>query len=146
MYQQQNQQQQQGHQPILSDEDLAYSVLADLKRVVREYATAATEANCQMIRQLFTNLMNSTLQLQGNLYNLMQQQNMYDTSSPALRQEVDKQLKQNQQTAQKTEQFLQQLHLGNSSGYRGMPYTGNYQSPMQQQSHQPNPGANPFFM
>ncbi|RAP77357.1 spore coat protein [Paenibacillus montanisoli] len=134
------QQYQQGQaRPILSDEDLAYTVLADLKRVVREYATAATEANCQQIRQLFTNLMNSTLQMQGNLYNLMLQHNMYDTSSPALRQEVDKQLKMNQQTAQKTQQFLQQQHLGGYASHQ-------YQAPQQQLHQQQNPGVNPYFM
>lgn len=106
MYQQQQQNQQ--HQPILTEEDLVSTVLADLKRIVREYATAATESTCPDIRQMFTKLMNSTLTLQGQLFEAMKQQNMYNTSSPALRQDLDKQAKSYQQTQQKTQQFLQQ--------------------------------------
>ncbi|SDW41962.1 spore coat protein [Paenibacillus sp. CF384] len=138
--------QQQGQaQPILSDEDLAYTVLADLKRVVREYATAATESSCQEIRQLFTNLMNSTLQMQGHLYKIMEQNNMYSASSGALRQEIDKQLKQNQQTSQKTQQFLQQLNLG-YGGYRNAPVYGQYH-PTQPANQSPGPGnSNPYYM
>ncbi|NBD26585.1 spore coat protein [Paenibacillus glycinis] len=124
MYQQQGQ----GH-PLLSDEDLAYTVLSDLKRVVGEYATAATESSCQQVRQLFTNLLNSTLQMQGHLYKIMEQNNMYSAASPVLRQEIQKQLQQNQQTEQKTDQFLQQLGLG-QSGFRN-------QQHMQQHMHQP---------
>ncbi|SEN77714.1 spore coat protein [Paenibacillus sp. OV219] len=156
MYQQPYQQQQQGqtlHQPILTDEDLAYTVLADLKRVVSEYTTAATESSCQQVRALFTNLLNSTLQMQGQLFKVMEQNNMYSTSSPALRQEIDKQLKQNQQTAQKTDQFLQQLSLG-GGGYRiqqqyqpvqyQQPQNTQYQQHAGQSQQQHNP--NPYYM
>ncbi|MHA7964411.1 spore coat protein [Paenibacillus sp. CAU 1782] len=104
---------QQGQQQaFLTEEDLASTILSDLKRVVREYATAATESTCPDIRQLFTKLLNNTLNMQGQLFQAMQQSNMYNTASPALRQELDKQAKQYQQTAQKTKQFLQQK-LGN---------------------------------
>lgn len=104
---------QQGQQQsFLSEEDLASTILSDLKRVVREYATAATESTCPDIRQLFTKLLNNTLNMQGQLFQAMQQSNMYNTASPALRQELDKQAQQYQQTAQKTKQFLQQK-LGN---------------------------------
>lgn len=98
---------QQTIQSMLSDEDLANTVLADLKRVVREYATAATESTCPDIRDLFTKLTDSTLALQGKLFNVLKQNNMYSTASPALRQEIDKQLKEYMQTKQKTAQFLQ---------------------------------------
>ncbi|MBO7744695.1 spore coat protein [Paenibacillus sp. MWE-103] len=130
MYQQQGQ----AH-PMLSDEDLAYTVLADLKRVCGEYATATTESNCPQVRQLFTNLLNSTLQMQGHLYQIMEQNNMYSVASPALRQEVDKQLKQNQQTAQQTQQFLQQ----HGYGQNGMGFQQHMHQPqnMQQQQGQP---------
>ncbi|MFC5648125.1 spore coat protein [Paenibacillus solisilvae] len=124
MYQQQGQAQH--HQSLLPDEDLAYTVLSDLKRVVREYATAATESSCPQIRQLFTNLLNSTLQLQGQLFKAMESQNMYSTASPALRQEVDKQIKQNQQMEQKTAQLLQQIGAGQQQ----------FQPFMQNQQHQ----------
>lgn len=124
--------------PLLSDEDLAYTVLSDLKRVVSEYATAATEASCQQVRQLFTNLLNSTLQMQGQLYKVMEQNNMYSTASPALRQDIDQQLKQNQQTEHKTEQFLQQVGLGQSP-FRSSQYQQQQQHQQQMQSQQMQP-------
>lgn len=124
MYQQNMQQQ------ALPDEDLAYTVLSDLKRVVREYATAATEASCPEIRAMFTQLLNSTLKLQGDLFQTMKSLNMYNTSSPALRQDLDKQTKGYQQTQQKTSQFLQQ-RLGGSP-------LGNMQYGQYQHQHQPN--------
>jgi spore coat protein CotF len=95
-------------QPTLSEEDKASAILSDLKRVTREYATAATESVCPEIRQMFTELTNNTLTMQGELYNAMQQNNMYNASSPALKQELDKQFMQYQQTQQKTTQFVQQ--------------------------------------
>lgn len=127
MYQQQQQQQQK--QSVLSEEDLVSTILSDLKRVVREYATAATESTCPDIRQLFTKLMDSTLSMQGQLFQAMQQANMYNTSSPVLRQELDKQTKQYQQIKQKTAQFLQQT-LGQQQNQTM------YTPSMQQQSGQ----------
>ncbi|BBI32190.1 spore coat protein [Cohnella abietis] len=102
-----------GH-PALTDEDLASTILSDLKRVTREYATAATESVCPETRQMFTQLMNTTLTMQGELYTVMQQNNMYNASSPALKQEITKQLQQYQQTQQKTSQFIQQTQMANS--------------------------------
>ncbi|SFE47165.1 Coat F domain-containing protein [Paenibacillus catalpae] len=118
----------------LPDEDLAYTVLSDLKRVVREYATAATESTCPEVRQMFTHLLNSTLKLQGNLFQAMQSQNMYSTASSALRQEIDKQTKEYQQTQQKTQQYLQQRLGGNQPSF---PQYGQFQQQQQHQSHQP---------
>ncbi|UHA72328.1 spore coat protein [Paenibacillus sp. 481] len=95
-------------QGFMPEGDLLYTILADLKRTSREYTTAVTEAACPVVRQMFTDLTHSTLQLQGELFYLMEQNNMYSVSSGALQQEVTKQLQQNQQTLQKTQQFLQQ--------------------------------------
>ncbi|MCR2802471.1 spore coat protein [Paenibacillus soyae] len=134
MQQQQQQQQQQAQQSqsILNEEDLVSTVLADLKRVVREYATAATESTCPDIRQLFTKLLHNTLSAQGQLFQAMQQSNMYNAASPALRQELDKQMQQYQQTAQKTRQLLQQK-LGGALQQNAMIGAMNQQSPQQQQ-------------
>lgn len=132
MYQQQT-------QSILTEEDLVSTILADLKRVVREYATAATESTCPDIRQLFTKLMDSTLTLQGKLFQAMQQSNMYNTSSPALRQELDKQVKQYQQTKQKTTQFVQQ-NLGQKQGQTL------YSPNVHQQPGQNQQGSQPYYM
>ncbi|NMM53846.1 spore coat protein [Paenibacillus aquistagni] len=93
---------------FMPEEDMLYTILADLKRTSREYTTAVTEASCPVVRQMFTDLTNSTLKLQGDLYYLMDQLNMYSASSPVLKQEINKQLQQNQQNMQKTQQFLQQ--------------------------------------
>ncbi|MBH5317329.1 spore coat protein [Paenibacillus sp. GSMTC-2017] len=122
-------------QSILTEEDLASTVLSDLKRVVREYATGATESTCPDIRQLFTKLLDSTLSLQGQLFQAMQQANMYNTSSPALRQELDKQAQQYKQTAQKTKQMLQQKlnNVGQQSIYT--PVGGQQYGSQSQQSY-----------
>ncbi|WP_245850784.1 spore coat protein [Paenibacillus herberti] len=98
--------------PKLPDADWAYTVLSDLKRVVREYATAATESTCPDVRKMFTDLTNSSLQMQGDLYNAMQSANMYDTSSPVLRQEIQKQIQTYTQTQQQTQQFIGQRLSG----------------------------------
>ncbi|MCM3746815.1 spore coat protein [Paenibacillus pasadenensis] len=115
--------------PKLPDADWAYTVLSDLKRVVREYATAATESTCPDVRSMFTDLMNSSLKMQGDLYNAMQSANMYDTSSPVLRQEIQKQIGTYTQTQQQTQQFIQQRMSGMNSG-QAQPFMGqNQQQP-----------------
>lgn len=119
-------------QSILTEEDLASTVLSDLKRVVREYATAATESTCPDIRQLFTKLLDNTLKAQGQLFQAMQQSNMYNTASPALRQELDKQAQQYKQTAQKTKQQLQQTLGGSQQGSFFNPAQQQQQSGQQQ--------------
>ncbi|MGF7046678.1 spore coat protein CotF [Paenibacillus sp. DS2015] len=93
---------------ILPEEDLLNTVLCNLKRTVREYTTATTESACPTIRQMFTDLTNDTLRLQGDLFHLMQQQNQYTPASKASRQEVDKQLQQSRKTQQQSHQFVQQ--------------------------------------
>ncbi|MFD1953672.1 spore coat protein [Paenibacillus thailandensis] len=127
---------QQHMQPIMPDADMAYTILADLKRVVGEYATATTESSCPTVRGMFTNLLNSTLKMQGDLYQAMQGQNMYSTSSPALRQSMDKEFKQYQQDIQQTNQYLQQTvgRLEQQQPY----YTGTQPYGGQQPAAHPN--------
>ncbi|WP_058300949.1 spore coat protein [Gorillibacterium timonense] len=91
----------------LEEKDWLDTILCDLKRSTREYATAVTESNCQTVRQEFTKLLNSTLTLQGNLYELMKQNNMYNASSPVLASELQKQIQQYQQSGQQAFQFAQ---------------------------------------
>lgn len=133
-------QHQQGRQAtgFMPDKDLLYTILADLKRTVREYTTAATEAACPMIRQMFTNLMNNTMQMQGDLYNVMSQMNMYNASSGVLRQEIDKQIQQHSRSQQQTQQFISQK-LGQQ--FQAMPQTA-YQQP----GHTSVYGNNPYPM
>lgn len=112
MYQQQQQSQQPQSQQqaasLLQEKDWLNTVLCELKRTAREYTTAVTESNDQSLRQVFTNLLNSTLTLQGQLFQLMKQQNMYSASSPALSQEIQKQVQQLQQSGKQAFQFAQQ--------------------------------------
>nr|WP_301290303.1 spore coat protein [Paenibacillus sp. 1781tsa1] len=119
----------------MQEQDLLKSILADLRRTSREYTTATTEASCPMTRRMFTDLTNDTLRLQGELFNLMQQNNMYSVSSKALRQDVDKQIQSAHQTQQKCQQFIQEKNSQNSS----------YSQAPNVPQHQPNYG-NPYYM
>ncbi|MEK4063605.1 MULTISPECIES: spore coat protein [Paenibacillus] len=113
---------------FMSDEDLLNTVLADLKRTVREYTTAATESNCPTVRRVFNDLTMDTLHLQGELYTKMSQMNMYTTPGKALRQDIDKQIQTAHQTQQKCQQFVQQKTgaAGTNAHYGNVP------------QHQPN--------
>jgi len=113
---------------FMPDEDLLNTILADLKRTVREYTTAATESNCPTVRQVFNDLTMDTLRLQGNLYTQMCQMNFYSTPAKALRYDIDKQLQSAMQTQQKNQQFVQQKASGME------PYTQAPNVPL----HQPN--------
>lgn len=114
---------------LLTEEDLAGTVLGDLKRVVREYATAATESTCPVVRQMFTDLLNKTLTMQGQLFTAMEQSNMYNTSSQAIQSEVTKQLNAYKSTQQQTQSWLQQANVANQ--YASV---GNQQQTSQMQS------------
>jgi spore coat protein CotF len=104
---------------FMADEDLLNTVLADLKRTVREYTTAATESNCPAVRRVFNDLTMDTLRLQGELYNQMSQMNMYTPPGKALRQDVDKQIQCAQQTQTKCQQFVQQKTGGSGVHAQG---------------------------
>ncbi|WP_042202029.1 spore coat protein [Paenibacillus camerounensis] len=122
---------------FMADEDLLNTVLADLKRTVREYTTAATESNCQTVRRVFNDLTMDTLRLQGELYTRMSQMNMYTPPGKALRQDVDKQIQTAHQTQAKCQQFVQQK-TGGAGAFNqaaGIPV------------HQPNVhNHNPYYM
>ncbi|UPK45676.1 MULTISPECIES: spore coat protein [Paenibacillus] len=120
---------------FMQEQDLLKSILADLRRTAREYTTATTEASCPITRRMFTDLTNDTLRLQGELFNVLQQSNMYSVGSKALRQDVDKQIQSAHQTQQKCQQFVQEKNTQSS------PYS---QAPNVPQ-HQANYG-NPYYM
>ncbi|KOR82312.1 spore coat protein [Paenibacillus solani] len=96
----------------LPEEDMLSPILGELKRTVREYTTATTEASCPVVRQMFTDLTADTLKLQGEFFNMMKQQNMYSPGLHALKTDVDKQHKQAQQTIQKTRDTINQKTSG----------------------------------
>ncbi|PYE52665.1 spore coat protein [Paenibacillus barcinonensis] len=120
---------------FMQEQDLLKTILADLRRTSREYTTATTEASCPMIRSMFNDLTNDTLRLQGEMFNLMQQNNMYSVSAKAPRQDLDKQIQSAHQAQQKCQQFIQEKNVQRS------PYN---QNPNVSQ-HQPNYG-NPYYM
>ncbi|QLG41807.1 MULTISPECIES: spore coat protein [unclassified Paenibacillus] len=120
---------------FMQEQDLLKSILADLRRTAREYTTATTEASCPVTRRMFTDLTNDTLRLQGELFNVMQQNNMYSVGSKALRQDVDKQIQSAHQTQQKCQQFIQEKNT-QTSAYSQAPNVP---------QHQPNYG-NPYYM
>lgn len=128
--------QQQTQQVQLPEKDLLYTILCSLKRTAGEYTTAVTEANCNNVRQTFTDLLNSTLALQAQLYTMMKQANLYNTASPALRQEIDKQSRQYKQSEQQTQQFVQQQQQSvNRLIQQNVPYFAQQQA---WQNTQPN--------
>ncbi|BCG58363.1 spore coat protein [Paenibacillus sp. URB8-2] len=112
---------------FMQDEDLLNTILADLKRTVREYTTAATESNCPSVRRTFNDLTMNTLRIQGDLYTQMSQLNMYQAPSKALRQELDKQIQSAHQTQQKCQQFVQQK-IGGQGMYAQAPNVSQHQS------------------
>lgn len=100
---------------LLPQDDLLKIVLADLRRTGREYTTATTESSCPAIRNVFTELTDSTLRLQGELYKLMEQHQIYTVPAGAPRKELDNNLQQAEQTYNKAKQFVIQ-HQAQPSG------------------------------
>jgi len=110
--------QQPTQQSPMPEKDMLYTILADLKRTCQEYTTATLESNCPNVRQMFTDLLTNSLQLQNQLYTFMKQQNMYNTSSKALQQEINKQIQSYQQCSQQSQQFIQQKMNQTQSVYQ----------------------------
>ncbi|MNJ35241.1 Coat F domain protein [compost metagenome] len=102
---------------LLPQEDLLNTILADLKRTVREYTTATTESACPTVRQMFNQLTDDTLKLQGQLFQVMSQNNMYTMPAKAPRTELDKEVQCAQDTIQKTGQFIQQRATMGAGSY-----------------------------
>ncbi|WP_054955937.1 spore coat protein [Paenibacillus dakarensis] len=99
--------------PFLPEEDLLNTILNELKRSVKEYTTATTESSCQAVRSMFSNLTAETLQMQGDLYKLIEQQKQYPAPVPhAIRSDIDKQLQEAQNTIQQTGQLISQKTSG----------------------------------
>lgn len=93
---------------ILTEQDLANTLLCDLKRVVREYATAATEATCPDVRAMYTQLLNTALTSQGNLFYAMKASQIYEQPLLASQQTIKQQVDAFKQTEQQLNTFLSQ--------------------------------------
>lgn len=127
MNQQQNQSQ---GQQMMNESDYLNVILSDLKRTVREYTTATTESACPVVRRMFTDLTNSTLQLQGELFQVMEQNKMYTAPSPAPRQMIDKEIQTAQQDHQQAHQMSQQ-HAMQSGAFHHQSNVPNHTSNVQ---------------
>ncbi|WP_433945828.1 spore coat protein [Paenibacillus sp. SN-8-1] len=104
------------NQVNLAEQDILNTILADLRRTAREYTTATTESSCPSVRQMFNQLTDGTLRLQGELYNLMQQNGSYQSPAKAPREEVDKLYQHASEAQQKSRQFAQMTSpQGNTS-------------------------------
>ncbi|MGM1048543.1 Coat F domain-containing protein [Paenibacillus uliginis N3/975] len=98
---------------FLPEEDLLNTILDGLKRTVSEYTTATTESACPTVRSMFSNLTAETLKMQGEMYQLIEQQNQYAAPVPhAMKSDVDKQLQEMQNTVQQTRQLISQKTSG----------------------------------
>ncbi|QQE77525.1 spore coat protein [Alicyclobacillus sp. SO9] len=93
---------------LMQDKDLLNSILTLEKHMADEYAIAVTESNCQTVRQMFTSLLDDTLQTQNDVFHAMSQQGWYQSPAKALKQEVDKHIQTYRQTQQQLAQLVQQ--------------------------------------
>jgi spore coat protein F len=106
---------------LMQDKDLLNSILTFEKHMTNEYAIAVTESNCQVVRQMFTSLLDDTLQTQNDVFRTMSQQGWYQSPSKALKQDVDKQAQTFRQTQQQLSQLVQQQRSVRSPQHGTMP-------------------------
>lgn len=139
------QQQPMANRVQLSDSDLANVVLSELKRVAREYTTAALEASDPQIRQLFERALQQTLQDQEKLYKVMGALNLYGQPVKASRQDLQSELQSNAQTSQKLRSWMEQsLQSAGASQPQGPNRSlGNQGSSTYAPSYQPSSSFNP---
>ena len=139
MYQQNMTQQgfNQQHQHVpLQDADLSNTVLNELKRVAREYATACLEASNPDIRQLFEQLLHQTMRDQEHLYQTINQLNMYGQPSSADQNELLKEVQNHQQQLGNLQGFMQQWQQGANRGGQTQAQAGYRQNAYNQQPQQ----------
>ncbi|WP_235439947.1 spore coat protein [Paenibacillus sp. DMB20] len=87
---------------FLPEEDMLNTILNELKRTVREYTTATTESSCPDVRSMFTTLTSETLKMQGEMYQLIEQNKQYPSAVPhAMKSDVQKQLQEIQKKQSK---------------------------------------------
>jgi spore coat protein CotF len=108
----------QQQQAKLQDQDLANFVLSELKRVAREYTTAALEASNPIIRRTFESQLHKTLQMQEQLYQVMKEQNMYGAMTSASQQDIHKEIQNHAEQANKLQSFMMQNLGGQQGGYQ----------------------------
>jgi spore coat protein CotF len=138
MYQQQSQMNRQ--QSVLQDQDVANIVLSECKRIAREYATAALEANHPAIRQTFQTLLQKTLQDQAQIYTIISQMNAYGDVKEASWQEIQQEIQKQMQKVGQLQTLVQQ-----SLQWGLQPQAAAYQQPMNQPNNQPAYAGNQSY-
>ncbi|MDU0205748.1 MULTISPECIES: spore coat protein [Paenibacillus] len=138
MYQQNPYQQQQQHQVLLQEQDLANLVLSELKRSAGEYTTAVTEAVNPQIKQTFQTLLSKTLQCHATLFQEIQKLGYYE-AQPAEQQEIQQELQKQSQTAAQLQSFVHQnLSQAPTMSYQQQESMGTSQQLQQQQQYSQN--------
>ncbi|MBA2942349.1 spore coat protein [Paenibacillus sp. CGMCC 1.16610] len=137
MYQQNPYQQQQQHQVLLQEQDLANLVLSELKRSAGEYTTAVTEAVNPQIKQTFQTLLTKTLQCHATLFQEIQKLGYYEVQ-PAEQQQIQQELQKQSQTAAQLQSFVHQnlSQASTTMSYQQQESMGiSQQQPQQQQQY-----------
>lgn len=106
----------------LNDQDMANTVLNELKRIASEYATACTEAAAPHIRRTFEQLLHQTLADQGQLFHMMSRLNMYGQPVQAQHSDIQREIEQCRQTDEQLQQLVQQWHASERTAVRGDMY------------------------
>ncbi len=106
-----------GQSSVLQDQDFANFILSELKRSAREYTTAALEASNPTLRRTFESQLQQTLHMQEQLFQVMQQQNMYGGVTAAPQQDIHKEIQNHAQKANKLQTLMEQ-----SMGTKGNVY------------------------
>lgn len=83
----------------LTEQDLFQSLLTQLKQGIGEYATAATEASCPIVRQTMVRFLNETMTEQADCFQVMSRQGWYGQLPMATRQDVQKAIADHRQKA-----------------------------------------------
>jgi hypothetical protein len=126
-----SQQNQQANEQALQEQDWGKLLLGELKRVAREYTTAALEASHSSLCQTFQSLAQKTMQDQARLFSVLSQMNNGYSSIPmAHPQEIQQELQQRSQKAEQLQSLVQQCVQGEFTSGAGM-----YQQPMEQQTN-----------
>lgn len=124
------------HHSVVPEGDLLKILLSEVKRVSGEYTTAVTEANCSVVRQMFSELLNDSLTEQQQLYQILNNEGQYQTGSQATQTDIQKEIQQSQQRRQQTMQIME--HQRQMSTQMGQGQMG---QGMTNTQHQMMPGS-----
>ncbi|MFD2671926.1 spore coat protein [Marinicrinis sediminis] len=122
----------------LTEKDMAFQILNELKRMAREFTTACLEASCQQVRQLFEQKLSRTLSMQNQLYQTMEQIGFYSPPQSMDAQQLQQKSAQLSETGFKLQgQLHDHLHAGTSQQARPLsaPIGGNAPSYQQPQGY-----------